>query len=127
MSEQYETNYEFSVLGHFGTERIYLKELKYELNYATIVSVKSWCRRHNVTIFGDGHNRFIFKYDLDKVYVSLQIRDLKLKYKENWQYAFDLAQRNELYKMDELIEPHSIHNIPRYKPQSKAAKKLMNI
>ncbi len=127
MSEQYETKYEVSGLGHFGTVRIYLKELKYELNYATIVSVKSWCKRHNVTIFGDGHNRFIFKYDLDKVYVSLQIRDLKIKYKENWQYAFDLAQRNELYKMDELIEPHSMHNIPRYKPQSKAAKKLMNI
>lgn len=124
MSKQFENKYELNGLGYFETERIYIKELKFELDYSTNSSIKSWCKRHKITLLGDGQKKFIYRYDLNRVNISFQMRDMKQRYGEKWEYAFELAQSNELYKLEELAEPQSVHNIQRYKPQSSAAKKI---
>lgn len=127
MSEQIENKFEFNTLGYNGTERIYLNELKVELNYSTTNSIKEWCKRHRINVLKDGQKRFIYRYDWDRVNISIQIKDLQMRYKEKWEYAFELAQRNELYRIEEVTEPKSFHNIPRYIPRSNAAKKLLDV
>ncbi len=105
--------------------RISLKELGYLLDYNTTVSAKRWCKRHNITIHKDGGKNYIFKYEFDRVTNEALIKDLQKKYGSRWEEALELAQKNELYKLNSPKEPQSIHSIPRYKPQGKHAIKFL--
>ena len=108
-------------------DRIPLKELGYLLDYHTTTSTKSWCKRHEINIHKDGAKSYIFRYEYDRVNNELLIREFKLKYGNRWEEALELAQKNELYKMDSPKEPKSVHSIPRYKPKSKIAKKFSHV
>ncbi len=105
-------------------DRISLKELGCLLDYHTTTSVKSWCKRHKITIHKDGGKNYIFRYEYDRVDNERLIKDLKEKYGEKWEKALELALRNELYKMSTPIEPQSSHSIQRYKPKGKHAIKF---
>lgn len=106
--------------------RISLTELRYLLDYQTPISVKSWCKRHNINIHKDGGKNYIFAYEYNRVNNEQLIKDLKQKYGSRWEEAFEYAKKGELYKMDLPKDPQSIHSIPRYKPKGKHAKLFLN-
>ncbi len=81
--------------------RIYLKELGYLLDYHTAISVKRWCRRHKINIHKDGGKNYIFRYEYDRVNNEPLIKDLKQKYGDRWEEAFEYAKKGELYKICE--------------------------
>lgn len=105
--------------------RISLTELRYLLDYQTITSTKTWCKRHEITIHKDGGKNYIFAYEFNRVNNEPLINDLIQKYGDRWEEAFEYAKKSELYKMNLPKEPQSIHSIPRYKPKSNTAKNLL--
>uniref|UniRef100_UPI00321789A8 hypothetical protein n=1 Tax=uncultured Draconibacterium sp. TaxID=1573823 RepID=UPI00321789A8 len=119
------TNNEFFIQHDYALDKIYLKELGVLLDYASIISVKNWCKRHNVKIYKDGQKRYIQKYEYNRVTIEPQIEHFKEKYGDKWKTHFELAKKNELQFIRNEKEPVSFHNIPRYIPKSDAARKLV--
>lgn len=103
---------------------IYMNELMALLNYESEKSAKKWCIRNHVEIYGQGHRKYIMRYDYDRVIKLPQIIYFKKTYGESWEHVFELAQRNQMYKLDINQEPTSIHNLGKYKPKSVAASKI---
>jgi hypothetical protein len=103
---------------------IFMDELMALLNYESEKSAKDWCRRNQVEIYGRGHRKHIMRYDYDKAIKIPQIKLFREKYGDKWEYAFELAQANQLYKLELEYEPVSIHCGDRYKPKSVAASKI---
>ena len=121
-------NYEHNtnIQHDYSLDKIFLGELGILLGYSTRTSVKNWCEKNKVEVYSYGNKRFILKYDYNNAIHTPQIKQFKEKYGAEWETAFKLAQKNELYKLAEFIEPVSIHHNNRYKPKSKAAQKLLN-
>ena len=117
---------EINIQHDYSLDKIFLNELGALLGYTTRSSVNNWCKKNNVCIYSYGNKRYIFKYDYDNTIHTPQIKIFKEKYGANWETAFNLAKKNELYRLYESIEPISIHHNNRYVPKSKAAKKLLS-
>lgn len=117
---------EINIEHDYSLDKIFLDELGSLLGYSTRTSVKNWCEKNKVEVYSYGNKRFILKYDYNNAIHAPQIKQFKEKYGANWEKAFKLAQKNELYKLTESIEPISIHHNNRYTPKSKVAQKLFN-
>lgn len=107
----------------YTIDLIDMDELSILLNYESEKSVKNWCRKNKIEIYKTGHRKHIMRYDYERVIKMPQIIYFRKEYGDNWEYAFKLAQNNELYKMDINNEPISFHS-GTYKPKSKAAEKI---
>ena len=107
--------------------RMTLKELMKELDYKTTSSVRRWCNKNKINIHQEGQKRYIYRVNWFNINQQNIICEFKEKYGEKWEYAMELASKNELYKLEKKYEPISIHSISNYKPKSTAAKNLLRL
>jgi hypothetical protein len=114
-----------NVFHDYSLDKIFLNELGGLLGYSSRNSVKNWCKKNLIEIYSYGNKRYIHKYDYENIIRAKQIEVFKNKYGKDWENAFELARRNELYKLDIQQEPISIHSNTRYVPKSKAASRLL--
>jgi hypothetical protein len=101
----------------FYINRIYLSEVAKLINKRDNRTAKKWCEKNHLEIYKDSSGDFVFQNDFDLAFDMPLIKDLKLKYGNDWQNYYHAYNKDELYKMLDLnkVEKQKVGYVPRGK------------
>ncbi len=93
-----------------------MSELILKINRKDVRSGITWCDKNNVEIYRDSIGQFVIESEFNYAYNLPVMKRYKEKYKDNWEFMFELAKNDELYKTESKLSTDSNE---KYKPLSK--------
>ena len=104
--------------------RIYLSKLLSLINRKDKRSVRIWCAKNHLKIYGNPSEEFVYENEFELAYNMPLIQELKLKHGDSWIEYYEAYNKGELYKMLDLNTPNTIKEKTGYVPKGKISKKL---